>query len=131
MSLAHFENRLTPGNIVSAVSINEDQAFESVLDEVLQQPSQQIQINSWWGGKGPGEIEMMMGIAQPLQRRADNSVAESFGNPAHNFAQQHTVSEQGQVMAMLFESGDREDNGSILAQRLQRGPSQVSELHGA
>jgi hypothetical protein len=73
---------------------------------------------------------MMIGIAEPGQRRKKDAILKLFGHSAHNFAKQHAVGKKRQVMPMLFERGDRDDDRGVLAQRLDFRPCKVSQLHG-
>jgi len=69
MFLPHLKDRLLPRHIISSVTIEQQQSLEAMRDEILQQPTQQIQIDPWFRGQGSREVHVMMGIPQPLQRR--------------------------------------------------------------
>ena len=64
---------------------------KSVLDKVFNQPIQGIQVGSRRSGHCSGEIEMMIGVSKPEQRREQNSIFQLFIRAAHDLAEQHAV----------------------------------------
>ena len=129
VSLTHFKHSLFTGHIVAAVAVDQNQPLESVLDEVFQQPRKEIEINARRCGKRAGEIEVMIGVAEPLERREDDTFVQSQFCPANDLAQQHAVGKERHVAAMLFERSHRKHDGGILAQRGKVSPLEVGEVH--
>ena len=129
MTLSDFEHRLLSRNIVSAVAVQENESREAVRDEILQQPAQQIEIHPRRRRHRACEVEVVIGVAQPLQRRKDDAVVNSFCGPTRDFTQQQTVREQRQMMSVLFERGNREDDRRGFVERRNGGPGQIGEMH--
>ena len=46
--LANLEDRLFARNVIPAVSVDEDESAEAVLDEILEESTQQVEIRPWW-----------------------------------------------------------------------------------
>ena len=129
MMLSQFKHCLPPRNIIPSVSVEEYQSTKPMFDEVLCQPNQQIQIEARRGGEGPMIVEMVIGVSQPLKRRKQNPISHFLRDSPYYFAQQIAVREQGKVMAVLLECGNREDHRGVGSELLHLGPSQIGQLH--
>ena len=103
MALTQFEDGLTTGDVVSAVSVDEDQSLETVLNEVFGKTVEQIEIGARRGGQGAGEIEVVVRVAQPGQWCKQNLVTKRFLDPSENLTQQQAVGEERQVVPVLFQ----------------------------
>jgi hypothetical protein len=112
------------------VTIQEDDSFESMRDKILHEAVQEIDVNARRGGESAREINMMVGIAKPGERREQDAILKLPGDTPHDFAEQHAVGEKRQMVPMLFERSQRDDDRRVLAQRLDFRPRKVSELHG-
>ena len=74
MALPNLEDRLLGGDIVAAVAIDEDDPSESVDEETLDEVVEKIEIDPWRGLNGAGEVEVMVRIAEPLERREEDAI---------------------------------------------------------
>jgi hypothetical protein len=130
MPLANLEHSLLPWNVIPAMSVDEHETAEAMLDKILEQSSQQIQIRPWWGRQRSGKVEMVIRVAEPRERCEQDAIADPLRRPADDFAKEQAVGEERQVMPVLFECGDGKHDRSILVERLDRRPCQFRELHG-
>ncbi len=60
MILPHFEHRLFAGYVVTAVSIEHEDSFESMGYKIFDQSNDHVQIDSWRTRKCSGEVEMVV-----------------------------------------------------------------------
>ena len=130
MPLADFEHRLLAGHDVAAMPVDEHQPLEAVLNEVFQQAAQQIEIHAGRSRKRAGEIEVMVRVAQPQERREHDAVGQGLGRAADDLAQQHAVGEQRHVAAVLFQGRHRKDDGRVFGKRCHGRPRHLLQLHG-
>ena len=71
-----------------------------------------------------------MRVAEPLERGEQALPGDRRElHPADHLAEQQRVGEHRHVPAVLFERGDREDDGRGLRQRGDGGPGEVGEFH--
>ena len=113
VALAGLEDRLLRRHDVAAVAVQEHDPAEAVTDQVVDQVAQQVEISPRRGRERAGEIEVMVRVAQPQERRPDHAVAERLGRAADDFAQQHAVGEDRQMPAMLLDGRDRHDDRQV------------------
>ena len=99
-------------------------AAETVGDEVVDQVSQNVEIRPRRRREGPGEVDMMVRVSQPQERRPDHAVPQRLGGAADDFAQQHAVGEHGQMPAVLLDGRDRHDHGQVWRDRGHLRPFQ-------
>src|SRR5688572_17505275 len=90
MALAQFESSLAAGDVVAAVAVDEDEPFETVLEEIFDEAVEEIEIDARGGGECAGKIEVVIGIAEPHERGPEDAVAEAFGAAADDFTEKHT-----------------------------------------
>lgn len=114
--LAEFESGLSSGNVIAAMAIEKDNAAETVVEEILREIGEEVEVGARRGRERAGKIEVVMGIAQPEQGGKESAFFEGFPGPADNFTQQHAISEEGQMAAMLLEGRDGYHHGDILPQ---------------
>src|ERR1043166_8620077 len=110
IALANFENGLPARNIIPAVAVDKDEPAKTVHDEVIEQASQHIQISARRSRKSSWEIEMVIGISEPHQRRPDHFIAQAFLRATNDFAKKHAVRKERQMVAMLLEGRDGEND---------------------
>ena len=115
VALAGLEDRLLRRHDIASVAVQEHDAAETVRDEVVDQVAEKVEVGSRRRRERAGEIEMMVRVAQPQERRPDHAVAQRLGRPADDFAQQHAVGEDGQVPPVLLDGRDRHDDGQVCA----------------
>ena len=72
---------------------------------------------------------MVVRVAQPHQRCDENFVLQRVANSPDDFPQQHAIGENGKMLPMLFESGDRDDDWKIARQLVDLGPGQIGQIH--
>ena len=123
MLLAEFEDGLSSRHVVAAMAVEEDQTPETVLQEVLGQTLEQIEIGSGCGGERAREIEVMVRIAEPHQRREQYAVARRELGAPHDLAEQQAIGEERQMVAVLFQGRDGDDHRGVLGKCRDRGPS--------
>ena len=128
--LPHLKHRLLARHDVAAVAVDEHDPLEAMKDEVLHQVDQHVEIGPRSGRKRAGKIEVMVGIAQPQQRRKQHAVANAFFGAAHHFAQQHAVGKHRHVAAVLFQRGHGKNNRRIFRQVGHLRPFEIGKLHG-
>ncbi len=128
VALSCLEDRLAPRHDVAPVTVEQHDPAEAVDDEVVDQVSQQVEIRPRRGRKSAGEIDMVVRIAQPQQRRPDRSVTECLGCAADDLAEQHAVGEHGQMMPMLLDGRDRHHDRHVLRGPRHRGPAHLLKL---
>jgi hypothetical protein len=116
---------------IAAVAVDEDDAPEAVGDHVLGQVDQQIHVHARRRRHGAGEIEMMVRVAEPHERREQDAILDwRFLDAAQHFAKEHTVGEDGHVPAVLFERGNRNHDRRIFGQAGDHRPGHFKEFHG-
>src|SRR4051794_39716099 len=96
------------------MSIDKDQASETVLKEIFRETIQQIEIDARRGGQRPLEIEVMIRISQPEERCKERTRFESRSHAADDLTEQQAIREYRQMFSMLFERRDRNDNRNIV-----------------
>src|SRR6185312_8413909 len=98
------------------MAVDEDQEFEVMLKEVFHQSAQEIDIDSRRAGEGSGEIEVVIGIAQPEKRCEQHPITEPRADAFDDFAKEQAVGEGREMMAVLLESGDRKHYWRVFVQ---------------
>ncbi len=124
IALAGLENSLLGRHDVASVAIQEHDAAKTVGDKVVDQVAENVEISSRRRRQGSGEVEMMVRVSQPQERRPDHAVAQRPGRAANDFAQQHAVGKDGQMPAMLLDGRDGHDHGQVGRDRGDLRPSQ-------
>ena len=76
------------------MSVDEDDASETVVNEILGEPGEEIEISSRSGGKRSGKIEVVMRVSQPHQRSEKGFIADFLMCSPDDFAQQKAVREE-------------------------------------
>ena len=94
-------------------------------DQVVDQVAQQVEIGPWRGRQRAREIEMVMRVSQPQERGPDDPVTKLSGGSRHDLAEQHTVGEDWQMLAVLLHGRDRHDDWNVLRDCPHLGPAQV------
>jgi hypothetical protein len=122
VALPNFKHNLSARNVIAAVSINEDQASKTVLEEILKQSAQEVEIRPRWSGQRSGEIEVMIRIPEPGERREQDPIGDALCSPVNDFAQEQAVGEERQVMSVLLERGDGKHDRYIFVEGLDRRP---------
>src|ERR1043166_5136733 len=112
------------------MTVYNHKSAKAMLNEIFQKSVQEVDISSWRGRQSSWEFQMMVGVAQPLQRGEQDAVGQGFSGPPNDFAQEQTIGENGQMPPMLFESRHRKYHRCIFAERGNRRPVQISQLHG-
>jgi hypothetical protein len=125
MTLAELENRLPPGHIIPAVSIDEHDPPKSVMHEVLGKPDEEVEIHARRRRQRPAKIKMVVRIPQPHQGREQHPFAKSSANPAKDFVEQEAVGEDGEMVAVLLKRRDRDHDRDVLRECAQLGPGEV------
>src|SRR5690606_29819868 len=77
-----------------------------------------------------GEIDMVLRVAKPHERREQYAVFQHFGLAAHNLAQQQAVGEYRHVPTMLFQRRDRNNDRRVGSKSLNFGPGKLRKQHG-
>lgn len=129
VGLAEFEDGLAAWDIVAAMAIEEDDAPEAVLEEVLGEAVEEVEVGAGLGGKGAGEVEVMMGIAEPRERGEEHAVAELEPGAADDLAEEEAVGEERKMMTVLFQGGDGDDDGCGTGEGGDGRPRQIGEVH--
>lgn len=111
--MADFEQRLAPRNVIAPVTVQEDQAAESLLEEVLCEAGQDIEISPGRCGKGSLKIEVMVGIAEPQERDEEHLRCKARPDALDELSQEQAVGEHRQVVAMLFECGNGDHHRDV------------------
>ena len=68
VTLPDLKGRLTTGNIVSPMSVDHDDASETMRDKVVNKSVEQIKPNSGSGGDRSWKVHVVVGVSQPHQR---------------------------------------------------------------
>lgn len=129
--LPHLEDRLFARHVVPPVPVEQQQPTEAVTDEILQQPRQQINVKPRFRRERPRKIEMMMRVAEPLQRREQGGRAQSLLGPARDLPHEQGIGEEWGVRPVLLERSHRKHHGRIPVKGGDFGPSVFGEPHGA
>lgn len=128
--LTGFKDGLPTGDIVAPVTIEEDDAPETVSDCVVHQSFEHVNVSAWIGGQRSCEVEMVIGVAEPLQRCEEHlGMGERLGT-FDDFGEQHTVGRNRKVVSVLLDGGDGENNGCVGSEVADGRPGKVSEVHG-
>ena len=130
MALPEFEDGLASGDVVSAVAVQEHNPMESVGEEVPGESGEEVEVGAWWRGKGALEVEMVIGVSEPGQRREQDLVPHLFLYAADDFTEEHAVGEEGKVVAVLLEGGDRNHHRRGPGKGRHGGPGKIREFHG-
>src|SRR5688500_18110497 len=89
--LAQLEDGLASADIIPAVVIDEDDPAKIVLQKIVGEPVEQIEIETRRGGERAGELEVMMRIAEPHQRRKEHLGFERGGGAPDHFTKEQAV----------------------------------------
>ena len=93
---------------------------------------EQIEVHACRGGERAGEVQVVVRIAEPLQRREQALPRDrSQLHAADDFAEEQRIGEDRHVLAVLFERRDGEDDRRGLGQRGHGGPGEFGEFHRA
>ncbi len=93
------------------------------------QSPEQAEVDPRWGGEGAREVEVVVGVPQPLQGREQDAVFESLCDAADDFAQELAVGEERHVVPALLQGRDREDDGRFRGQAPHLGPGHLLQQH--
>src|ERR1043165_2332873 len=107
------------------MAVDSHESAKAMLNEIFQKSVQEVDISSWRRRQSSWKFQMMIGVAQPLQRGEQNAVGEFFSGAANDFAQQQTIGENRQMPPMLFESRHRKYHRCIFRDRGNRRPVQI------
>ena len=130
MPLADLEDRLLRGDDVAPVAVEQDEAAEAVHEEALEQVAEQVEIEPRRRRERAGQVEVMVRVAQPLQRRReDPSPAIGASLRAQDLAQQEAVGEDRQVPAVLLQRRDRQHHRDVASKGGHRRPAHVGQFH--
>ena len=95
------------------------------VDQVVDQVAEKVEIRARRGRERAGEVDVMVRVAQPQERRPDHAVAQRLGRAADDFAQQHAVGKDGQVPPVLLDGRDRHDDRQVVRDRGHRRPAHL------
>jgi hypothetical protein len=113
------------------VAVEQDDPAEAVDDQVVDQVAEQVEIRPRRGRERPGEIHVVVRIAQPEQGGPDRALAHRLGGAADDLAQQHAVGEDGQMPPVLLDGRDRHHDRDVLRGPGHRRPAHLLELQDA
>ena len=113
--LLQFEKGLLAGDDVSAVAVDEDDPREPVIEEAPREVLEHVEVTAGGSGQRAGEVEVVVRVAEPLERREQALPRDRRElHAAQDLAQQERVGEHRHVPAVLFERGDGEDDRRVL-----------------
>ena len=90
---------------------------------------EQLDVEARACGEGAWKIDVMVGVAEPLERCEEGFAGELGSGAVKDFLQQQAVGEDGQVMAVLFNSGDWDDDRQISGESVDLFPGEFVEEH--
>ena len=97
MPLPDLEHRLPTRHVVAAMTIEQDDALEAMMQHVFNHPHQEVQIDSRRRGEGSGKIQVVVRIPQPREWCEGDAIAKPLGRSADDFTQQQAIGEERQV----------------------------------
>ena len=87
MPLAQLEDRLPSRNVIAPVAIQKPEPAEAMLNEVLSQSVQRIEVHAWRRRNRAGEVEVMIRVPEPQQRRKEDLRVQLPSNTTDDFAE--------------------------------------------
>jgi len=127
--LAEFEDGLFAGYDVAAMAVEEENAFEAVMEVVFGEVAEEVEVEAGGGGDGAGVIGVVVGVAEPLEGREEGGVSDLGFRATEDFAEEKAIGIDREVMAVLFDSGDGDEDGGVFVEGLHRGPCHVGDVH--
>ncbi len=128
--MAELEDGLFGGRDVAAVSVQEEEAGEAVGEEVFGEVAEKVEIEAGGGGEGAGVIDVVVGVAEPLERGVEGLLRGGGFGAADDFAEEEGIRVDGEVVAVLFDGGDGDDDGGCFIEGVDGGPGEMGEVHG-
>ena len=123
--LAKLEDGLFGGDDVAAVTVQEEDAFESVAEEVFGEVFKEVQVKARRGGDRAGVIDVVIGVAEPLERGEKGAIAGGGFGTADDFAEKEAIGIDREVVAVLFDSGDGDNDWDVFVEGLYGRPGQI------
>ena len=129
VALANLKDRLLGRDVVAAVAIDEDDPSESVNEETLDEVVEKIEVDPWRGRDGAGEVEVMVRIAEPLERREEDAIGHPRRHAGDDLPEEKAVGDHGEMMPVLLDRRHRDHHRGVFGEGRHLGPGHLDEVH--
>jgi hypothetical protein len=89
--LADLEGRLLGRNIVAPMPIDKYDSAKSLLDRIVHQTAEKIEIDPRGSREGSVEIQVMVGVTHPHDRRKNDAIVHSQRYPIDQCLRQERI----------------------------------------
>lgn len=127
--LANLEDRLLGGDVVAAVAVDEDDPPEAVDEETLDEVIEKIEVDPWRGRHGAGEVEVVVRVAEPLERGEEDALGHPRRHAGDDLPKKEAVGDHREMVPMLLDRRHRDHDGSVFGEGRYLGPGHLDEIH--
>jgi hypothetical protein len=111
--LTGFEDGLSTWDVIASVTVEKDDSLESMLDGVVDKSFEHVDIGARIGGEGASEVQVVIGVAEPLKGGEKDSIFGMELGAFDHFGEQHAVGGNGEVVPVLLDCSDGKDDGGV------------------